>query len=69
MENIIIGQGESRRMNTPDRPVDNNPLTRTGKEVMTSMTREYGQKKGKQVFYASINKNKKGSGAWHKGGR
>jgi len=29
------------------------------------MEKEYGTKKGKQVFYASINKGKKGSSEWH----
>lgn len=30
-----------------------------GDEVMSSMTKQYGDKKGKQVFYATANKNKK----------
>ena len=29
-----------------------------GREVMASMTKEYGSKKGKQVFYATENKRK-----------
>ena len=32
------------------------PLTKKGKEIMGSMTNQYGAKKGKQVFYASSNK-------------
>ena len=32
------------------------PLTRKGKEIMGAMEKEYGEKKGKQVFYASQNK-------------
>lgn len=32
------------------------PLTKKGKKVMSAMTKEYGAKKGKQVFYASANK-------------
>ena len=32
---------------------------------MHSMVKEYGAKKGKSVFYASINKGKKGSEKWH----
>ena len=40
------------------------PLTKSGMKVMGSMEKEYGHKKGKQVFYASINKNKKGSNKW-----
>jgi hypothetical protein len=30
-----------------------------GNEVMSNMTKEYGEKKGKQVFYATSNKKKK----------
>ena len=41
-------------------------LTKSGKKVMGNMEKEYGKKKGKQVFYASINKKKKGSDSWHK---
>ena len=60
---IIIGQGDSKMMRTPSHFPPNNPLTATGKKVMTSMTKQYGTKKGKQVFYATMNKyNKK----WHK---
>ena len=29
-----------------------------GEEVMSNMTKEYGAKKGKQVFYATANKKK-----------
>ena len=29
-----------------------------GEEVMDSMTKQYGAKKGKNVFYATANKNK-----------
>ena len=32
------------------------PLTSKGKEIMSAMDKEYGDKKGKQVFYASKNK-------------
>jgi hypothetical protein len=35
-----------------------NPLTKKGNEIMESMKKEYGSKKGKQVFYASKNKGK-----------
>jgi hypothetical protein len=41
-------------------------LTKSGEKVMRNMSKEYGSKKGKQVFYASINKNKKGSEQWHR---
>jgi hypothetical protein len=42
------------------------PLTQTGKKVLRSMKSQYGSKKGKQVFYASINAGKAGSSKWHK---
>ena len=32
------------------------PLTAKGKTVLTAMESQYGAKKGKSVFYASINK-------------
>jgi hypothetical protein len=32
------------------------PLTSKGTEIMSNMAKEYGAKKGKQVFYASKNK-------------
>jgi hypothetical protein len=32
------------------------PLTKKGSKVMKAMTKEYGQKKGEQIFYASRNK-------------
>jgi hypothetical protein len=41
------------------------PLTSSGEKVLSSMTKEYGSKKGKSVFYASINKGKPGSKKWH----
>lgn len=34
----------------------NMPLTHKGKEIMSAMDKEYGEKKGKEVFYASRNK-------------
>lgn len=41
------------------------PLTKKGKKIKKSMKKTYGEKKGEQVFYASINKGKiKGA---HKG--
>ncbi len=33
-----------------------------GNEVMSSMQKEYGDKKGKNVFYATSNKQKKKKG-------
>ena len=43
------------------------PLTKTGKKVLRNMEKEYGAKKGEEVFYASINKGKPGVDEWHKG--
>ncbi len=34
------------------------PLTKKGKKILSNMTKEYGAKKAKSVFYASINKGK-----------
>lgn len=34
------------------------PLTKKGSKIMKAMKKEYGAKKGKQVFYASANKKK-----------
>jgi hypothetical protein len=34
------------------------PLTKKGSKIMTAMSKEYGAKKGKEVFYASANKGK-----------
>lgn len=34
------------------------PLTKKGEKIKAAMAKEYGPKKGKQVFYASINKGK-----------
>ena len=34
------------------------PLTKKGKEIMSSMKKQYGMKKGKSVFYASKNAGK-----------
>jgi hypothetical protein len=32
------------------------PLTKKGKKIKSAMTKEYGEKKGESVFYASANK-------------
>ncbi len=32
------------------------PLTEKGREIKSAMTKQYGEEKGKQVFYASANK-------------
>ena len=34
------------------------PLTKKGQKIKRSMSKTYGNKKGKRVFYASINKGK-----------
>ena len=34
------------------------PLSSKGKKILSSMRSEYGAKKGKSVFYASINSGK-----------
>ena len=41
------------------------PLTKSGTKVLSSMKKQYGEKKGKEVFYSSINKGKPGSSKWH----
>jgi len=41
------------------------PLTSEGKKVLQNMKKQYGAEKGKEVFYASINKGKPGSDQWH----
>lgn len=32
------------------------PLTKKGQKIKSAMTKEYGEKKGEKVFYASQNK-------------
>ena len=34
------------------------PLTKKGRKIMSAMKKQYGSKKGKQVFYASENKGR-----------
>ncbi len=34
------------------------PVTKKGKEIMDAMIKEYGAKKGKEVYYASQNAGK-----------
>jgi hypothetical protein len=41
------------------------PLTKTGEKVMSNMKKEYGDKKARSVFYASMNAKKPGSSKWH----
>ena len=42
------------------------PLTKSGRRVKKSMEKQYGKKKGEQVFFASMNKGKKGASKWHR---
>lgn len=42
------------------------PLTKTGHKVEKKFEKEYGEKKGKQIFYATENKNKKFASAMTK---
>ncbi len=43
------------------------PLTPKGQKTLAAMKKEYGPKKGEEVFYASINKGK--LKRMHKGGK
>lgn len=61
MANIVAGNILSKKSAFPPQ----NPITKTGGKVLESMQKQYGEKKGKQVFYASINKGVKGSKKWH----
>ena len=40
------------------------PLTKTGRKVLSSMRKQYGER-GEEVFYRSINKGVAGSSEWH----
>jgi hypothetical protein len=42
------------------------PRTKTGDKILKKMKKAYGKKKGKKVFYSSINKKKPGAKKWHK---
>lgn len=42
------------------------PLTKTGKKVLAKMKSRYGGEKGKQVFYAKMNKEDGYTDKWHK---
>ena len=58
-EKIVARQGVSAFLSRPSTefPKDN-PLTNKGRKIMQSMAKEYGVKKGKEVFYASANKGR-----------
>ncbi len=42
------------------------PLTPTGEAVLRRMKARYGAKRGRAIFYASINKGVPGSEKWHR---
>ena len=64
---VLAHQGASRFFNDPSMQFPaGNPVTKSGSQVMSSMKKQYGAKKGKGVFYASIQKKKPGSSKWHK---
>jgi hypothetical protein len=42
------------------------PLTAIGKKFLKEFKKRYGNKKGEEYFYASINKGIPGSEKWHK---
>ena len=58
MHRVLSGQGESRGMMSPSHFPPNNPMTAKGEKIIASMRKQYGGKKGKQVFYASANAKK-----------
>lgn len=63
---VLAHQGVTLFFNRPsDLFPPGNPVTATGSQVMRSMKKQYG-KRGKQVFYASIQKGVPGSKKWHR---
>lgn len=40
------------------------PLRKTAKKVMSKMKKKYGDKKGKQIFYATANKQGRKPETW-----
>jgi len=42
------------------------PLTKSGKEAMKDMRGRYGEDKGEEVFYKSVNKGIPGSDKWER---
>ena len=45
------------------------PLTGKGQKILAAMKKEYGDKKGESVFYASINKGKVKGAEGNRGGK
>ena len=41
------------------------PLTSSGKAILEQMRKKYGAKRGKEIFYKSMNKGVAGSKKWH----
>ena len=63
---VLATAGADMFYNAPSKQFPpGNPISATGSQVMSSMRKQYGAKKGKQVFHASINKGVKGSSKWH----
>ena len=57
MDSVMMAhQGASEFMGGHSAFPAQNPLTKTGGKVMEGIMKEYGTKKGKQVFYATMNK-------------
>ena len=63
---VVNAQGQTPQMLCDGKYPKDNPLTHTGKQVMAKMKKEYGSEKGKRVFYATANKNKKLGKKLHK---
>lgn len=42
------------------------PLTESGKRTLKSYQKQYGVRKGRNYFYASIEKKVPGSSKWHR---
>ena len=44
------------------------PLTPEGLKIFDAMVKKHGADKGKEIFYASINKGVPGANKWHRKG-
>lgn len=56
MSGVVSRQGQTKWMGKESEHPNQNPMTLKGKKIMSGMKKQYGKKKGKQVFYASVNK-------------
>ncbi len=63
---LLANQGASMFLSGHSNFPAQNPITKTGGEVLENMKSSYGSEKGKQVFYASINKGVRGSKRWER---